>query len=464
MNELHRWIRAAVVSLVRLLIGVYFRRIERFHPEQVPERGPILLVSNHPGSLTDAFLIGATARRPVSFVGTIQLFRWKPIAWFLRICGIIPVNRQKDDARAMRSVMDTFEACYRVLEQGGVVGIFPEGITYNDASLRPLKSGAARMALDLEHRHGGKLGLRLVPVGLTYSRKEHYRSVVLVHFGEPIDAARFLDGYDTRRKERVQALSQEIERRIQSLILHLPELDRGRLVRSVARLYLDRLKLGGWVVTEAATPRAEELVLTQAIARVIDHFTQTDPDRVTRFVGRLARYEQRLRRLGLEDEFVDQLGCDHLFPTAIAGHCLLLVVAFPIALFGWAHRWLPALAVQTAVRRLTIRGARKAQTPHVAMMTGLIIFGVAYALYIGAAHILWGWPTSLVYGSSLPVAGLIAHSYAVHLRRLPVGWRTWLVRLRAPFVARSLVRQRQDLIDEIEAARDDYARPGASTS
>ena len=65
----------------------------------------------------------------------------------------------------MRSVAETFEAVFQVLERGEAVGIFPEGITYDDSALKEVKSGAARMALELEHRHGGKLGLRVVPVG-----------------------------------------------------------------------------------------------------------------------------------------------------------------------------------------------------------------------------------------------------------------------------------------------------------
>ena len=42
------------------------------------------------------------------------------------------------------------------------------------------------MALELEHRHEGKLNLQIAPVGLTYSQKERYRSDVLAHFGAPL--------------------------------------------------------------------------------------------------------------------------------------------------------------------------------------------------------------------------------------------------------------------------------------
>jgi glycerol-3-phosphate O-acyltransferase/dihydroxyacetone phosphate acyltransferase len=186
MKVLEEFLTSTVSRLLRFLLGIYFRRIELFHPERVPLRVSVLFASNHPGSITDSFIIGAFVPRQVHFVATVQLFRFKPLAWLLKQCGIIPVNRLKDDPRAMRSVLDTFEACFKVLEQGGAVGIFPEGITYNDSQLKTVKTGAARMALELEHRHGGKLGLEIVPVGLTYSAKERYRSEALVHFGEPI--------------------------------------------------------------------------------------------------------------------------------------------------------------------------------------------------------------------------------------------------------------------------------------
>src|SRR2546425_12957623 len=205
MYHLMRWI-------IGLALGFYFRRIERFHAERVPMSGPVLFTSNHPNSLTDSFVIGASVPRKVNFVATVQLFRFKPAKWLLRQCGVIPINRVRDDPKAMRTVAETFEACFRVLERGEVVGIFPEGMTYDDSQLKEVKSGAARMALELEHRHGGTLGLQIVPVGLTFSAKEIYRSDALVNFGEPIRTADFVEGYSERRKDCIKRLTEEIER------------------------------------------------------------------------------------------------------------------------------------------------------------------------------------------------------------------------------------------------------------
>src|SRR6266487_4321121 len=103
MKVLENFLTSAVASLLRFLLCIYFRRIELFHPERVPLRVPALFASNQPGSITDSFIIGASVPRQVHFVATVQLFRFKPLASLLKQCGIIPVNRLKDDPRAMRS-------------------------------------------------------------------------------------------------------------------------------------------------------------------------------------------------------------------------------------------------------------------------------------------------------------------------------------------------------------------------
>ena len=239
-------------GIIGVGLGFYFRRIERFHPERVPASGSMLFTSNHPNSLTDSFVIGAAVPRKVNFVATVQLFQFKPLKWLLSNCGMIPINRVKDDPRSMRTVADTFEAVYRVLERGEAVGIFPEGITHDDPQLKTVKTGAARMALELEHRHGGKLGLQIVPVGLSLSAKNKYRSEVLVNFGPAIRAADFLAGYAERKKECINALNAEIEKNIQLLILHIPQMKHARVVEAVKRLYLDKLRVANRTVPEPA--------------------------------------------------------------------------------------------------------------------------------------------------------------------------------------------------------------------
>ena len=458
MKLLGKCLTTTVIGLLRIMLGFYFRRVELFHAERVPSNGPVLFASNHPGSVTDAFIIGTSVPRQVHFVATVQLFRFAPLAWLLKQCGIIPINRLKDDPRAMRSVAATFEACFEVLEEGGAVGIFPEGVSYDDSQLKTIKTGAARMALELEHRHGGKLGLRIIPVGLTYSAKERYRSEVLVHFGEPIEAAKFLEGYDARRKECITQLSGEIERRLQLLIVHLPGLEQARVVEAMKRLYLERLKLGNIIVKEPLTPRAEDLVLSQAIANAAEWMERTFPERFNAFARKLRDYERRRARLKLSDETNERLSEKRNLLAYGLSRALLVVLGAPIAVYGWVHRLLPFALISLVATRFTNPGARKAQKPHVSMLVGVFAFGGCYALYVWLVHRWFGWPFSLWYALSLPIAGLISYYYTHEMLRLCDALRTAVILFRVPFARKRLLSLRSELLAEIEEARKEYRR------
>ncbi len=442
--------------LVRLGLGFYFSRIERFHAERVPMEGPVIFASNHPNSLADAFVIGTSVPRKVNFVATIQLFRLKLIRWLLGQCGVIAINRVKDDPRAMRSVLDTFEACFRVLERGEAIGIFPEGITHSDPQLKTVKTGTARMTLELEHRHGGRLGLRIVPVGLTFSAKEIYRSEVLVHFGEPIGVTEFLAGYPERKHECIQALNGELERRIQALILHLPKLERSRVVEAVKRLYLDRLRLGNQVIHEPVSPRAEELLLTQRIAAAVDHVSSVRPDVAGAFVHKLDRYERWLRRLKLSEEDLDSLERHGTWKTLLWGAGALLLL--PVAVYGWVHRILPYVFIRWTVARCARTPSDGTQVTTASILSGAIGFGVFYSLCVAVFFWFFGWPATFWYALSLPVASLAAHYYWRELRRLASSVRASMVTLRAPLAARGLAGMRAGLIAEIDGARAEIER------
>lgn len=458
MNIISPMLYRGVHGLVRAALGFYFARIELFHPERVPLVGPALFASNHPNSLADAFVIATTVSRKVNFVATVQLFRFRALRWLLTQCGVIPINRAKDDPRAMRTVMDTFQLCHRVLERGEAIGIFPEGITHDDPQLKTVKTGTARMALDLEHRHGGRLGLQVVPVGLTFSAKEIYRSEVLVHFGEPIRVADFLAGYAERRHECIQRLSAEIERRIQALIIHLPRLERARVVEAVKRLHLDRLRVGSRVIQEPVLPRAGELLLTQAIAAAVEYVYEHQPERAAAFVRKLDRYERWLRRLRLPDDLLARLPARGWLLGRNLVWALVALVGAPVALYGWIHRWAPVAFITWAVRRFAKVPPDRTHVATVSMVSGLVGFGVCYGLFIAVVHRLFGWPVSLWYGLSLPVTSLVAHYYVRGLRRLAASVRAVILLLRAPWAANRLVTWRRELIDEIEAARQQMNR------
>lgn len=448
--------------LLGLGLGFYYRRIERFHAENVPRSGPLLFTSNHPGSLTDSFLLGSAVPRKVHFVATVQLFRFRLVKWLLMKCGVIPINRLRDDPRGMRSVADTFEACYQVFERGEAVGIFPEGITYDDSRLKEIKTGAARMALEFQSRRQGKPGLRIVPVGLTLSAKEKYRSNALVNFGEPIIVAEFMEGYAERRKECIHRLTEELEQRLRRLIVDLPTLEQERAVEGVKRLYLEQLVEQG--AFEGESLRVQELLLSQQVAETVKSVYRDQPERAAGWTSKLLDYEHRLQRLRLSEEFLKLNANRRTLAWKLAAWSFVLLVGAPVAIYGWVHRLVPFSLVKWAIGRFTEKGKQKAQTATVAIEAGLIAFGAWYGACLFVVHHFFGWPLSLWYGLSLPVTGILAHYYLRAFAALKMTWRVVVLRSRAPAASRRLKTLRASLLAEIESvageSRAGNNRPG----
>lgn len=129
-----------LLGLLRPLGRAWFRsRYDvRSHGEQhVPRTGPCVLAANHIGYL-DGPVIAAFAPRTVHALTKKEMFQGRTGA-FLRAVGQIPLSRYDVDPAAIKD-------CLKVLREGGVVGVFPEG-TRGDGELRHFHTGVAYLAL-----------------------------------------------------------------------------------------------------------------------------------------------------------------------------------------------------------------------------------------------------------------------------------------------------------------------------
>lgn len=105
--------------------------------EHVPRTGPVIIASNHLG-LLDGPLLAAFAPRTVHALTKKEMFEGRT-GTVLRALGQIPLNRYDVDPAAIKD-------CLKVLRDGGVVGIYPEG-TRGDGEFRHFHTGVAYLAM-----------------------------------------------------------------------------------------------------------------------------------------------------------------------------------------------------------------------------------------------------------------------------------------------------------------------------
>lgn len=183
--------RAGVLqSVVRRVIGPIFRRLFRLTIEgleNLPDDGPAIIAANHT-SVLDSFIVPAVLPRRVTYVGKAEyLDDWKTRRIFPAL-GMIPIDRSGGDA-----AQAALDLAARVLGDGELFAIYPEGTRSRTGKLYKGRTGVAR----LSHRTGAPI----IPVGLVGMREiqppdapmPRFFKPATIRFGVPLQPDEFGD-------------------------------------------------------------------------------------------------------------------------------------------------------------------------------------------------------------------------------------------------------------------------------
>jgi 1-acyl-sn-glycerol-3-phosphate acyltransferase len=196
--------------LLKAFLGVLMRVL--FRPkvegaEHIAETGPVILAGNHV-TFIDSMFLSLIVKRQVFFIGkdeyvTGRGVKGRLMAWFFaNVGGMIPVDR--DGGHGGVAALMTGR---RVLEEGKVFGIYPEGTRSPDGRLYRGRTGVSRLAL--------MTGAPVVPFAMVGTDKVQpggkgrpHISPVTVRFGAPLDFSRY-EGMD-RDRYVLRAVTDEV--------------------------------------------------------------------------------------------------------------------------------------------------------------------------------------------------------------------------------------------------------------
>ncbi len=202
--------------LLRFLVWMLMHTVYRLEVhgiERLPDSGSAVIVCNHV-SFVDALILTAASRRPIRFVMDHRIFARPLLGPVFRAARCIPIAPAHEDAALMQRAFDEIAA---VLEQGELVGIFPEGRITRDGELGEFRKGVERIVQ--------RTPSIVVPMALSglygsfFSRKDgaamtrpwrllsEFRARITLNVGEPVppaevDAARLRETVLALRGDR----------------------------------------------------------------------------------------------------------------------------------------------------------------------------------------------------------------------------------------------------------------------
>ncbi|WP_156686700.1 lysophospholipid acyltransferase family protein [Mycobacterium sp. Marseille-P9652] len=157
--------------------------------QYVPGHGPAILASNHL-AVMDSFYLPLVVRRRITFLAKLEYFTGTGLKgwfkrWFFTAVGQVPIDRSNADA-----AQDALDTAERVLSQGKLLGMYPEGTRSPDGRLYKGKTGLARLAL-----HTGVPVIPVAMIGTNVVNPPGSNMLrfgrVTVRFGKPMDFSRF---------------------------------------------------------------------------------------------------------------------------------------------------------------------------------------------------------------------------------------------------------------------------------
>ncbi|MCM2577091.1 lysophospholipid acyltransferase family protein [Streptomyces meridianus] len=195
--------------LLKAILGFLMRVLYRPKVEgldAIPGSGPVILAGNHV-TFVDSMFLSLVVERPVAFIGKDEYVtgtgvKGRLMAWFFTTVGMIPVDR--DGGRGGVAALMTGR---RILDEGRVFGIYPEGTRSPDGRLYRGRTGVSRLAL--------MTGAPVVPFAMIGTDKVQPGgkgvpriSPVTIRFGAPLDFARY-EGMD-RDRYVLRAVTDEV--------------------------------------------------------------------------------------------------------------------------------------------------------------------------------------------------------------------------------------------------------------
>jgi 1-acyl-sn-glycerol-3-phosphate acyltransferase len=126
--------------LMRFLVWILIHTIYRVEVngiENIPEDGAVIVAANHV-SFVDPLIVGGVIRRPVRFIMYYKIFQLPFLKFIFKTGKAIPIAARDENPEVLEKA---FGEIHKVIDEGDILGIFPEGVITSDGKIGPFRKG-----------------------------------------------------------------------------------------------------------------------------------------------------------------------------------------------------------------------------------------------------------------------------------------------------------------------------------
>jgi glycerol-3-phosphate O-acyltransferase/dihydroxyacetone phosphate acyltransferase len=301
---------------------IFFRRIDLVGLEKLKSGKPAIIIANHPASFLDAMVLAVFLRRSIHFYVRGDIFA-HPLAYrVLTMLHMIPIFSREHGVRNLEKNKRTFDRGRKLLEQGKLLLIFPEGFSRQSKQLEPFKKGAARVALQTAFEGGKVNELQVQTVAINYTF-HHLGSNLLIRLGDSVTLETFEQQYKEFPAMAIANLNKAMSSIFQQNVIHVQDGSRTNLVESLIRMYYNSNVVLGNQLFDDFT----------AVCKRIDLLSQED---FMTLEKNHSDYEKSLNALRLTDKSILMSSDKNAF-----SHFWFVYSLAPFALLGKLIWWIP---------------------------------------------------------------------------------------------------------------------------
>lgn len=425
-------------KLATAAVRALYRRVEVVGEGDPITSGPQLAVANHFGGFADALLLISAMPRMPRILARDKIWETPLVGPAMDAIGAIKVHKRGEGPGSNDRM---FSSAYEALGEGDALLIFPEGITRDDPSIAPIKTGAARIVLGARAR--GTAGIAVTPAGIHYEDKAALRSRVSIHVGRPLWVDAEVAGLeaaghtvDADSREAVRDLTDDIEVRLRRVAPDFEDWEEARALTSGAEILVRSLQ---------ENPRAPVSIAVRDV--VAGHLGRRPPEVKGAVVEAVASYERDLDAVGLTDAELTAGISGRRMIAYLAAWAVFVAVLAPFALVGLAINLIPALLV----RATGLIRAAPAVLATLRPLAAIVAFGVTWGIVIWQSAARLGPIGAVIAALLLPVYGWAVIAVSERTVLLWRALRAWRGGRRGD-VAGILDRDRAEVVAAVREA------------